>query len=211
MSGFDDALIAERRNGWWLDRHRQYNQAHEQREAEFAEMITQELAEAAERFRGLPDGLRVLIVRPRKRFERAARIVVDSVTSARYVVVDEYRCWAIPPCGRRGKSGDVVFTEHGGLVWVPGPPIPGYDSGPCRQVFTADDAALVVTAPPPAVDARTEFAADPGYDGGDSRVPVLRMLRNTLAQSFIAYERAIDAGAPIADLFRKWPLEWRHG
>lgn len=208
MTGFEDALDYERRNAQWNDRREAAEQQRRQRhEQELAEEITEVLTEAAAQFRRLPAGLALQLVRPRRRFERADREVTDAV-GARYVLIDEQRCWAVPPHGGRGKVGDLVFTEHGGMVAVPGPGL-GY------RVLTPDPLALAVNAVPPAVDVATEFAPTnyPGFGRPDfdPRPGTVKSLRAGLAQSLVAYERTLAAGEPISGLFRHHPIEWRRG
>lgn len=207
MSSFDDAIAGARRDAEYHDRLEVSQQNYED---EFDRQIGQILAEAAERFRELPDALRLQLVRPKKRFERANTDIADTA-GKRYVVVDEHRCWVVPPYGNRSHGSDVLFTEHGALLYVrirPGPPIHG---GP-PKVHNPDPTAIVVTQAPPAVDVRKEFLHGRSISGEDDpRAPILDALRKALAQSFIAYERAIRNVEPLGDLFQKWPIEWRRG
>ncbi|GAA5079952.1 hypothetical protein [Nocardia iowensis] len=202
MSSFDDAIAAARRDADHRDHTQQSQQRHD---AEFAEQINQVLAEAAEQFRQLNDGLRLQLVRPKKFLERTSADIVDTA-GTRYVVADEQRCWIVPPYGNRSHGADVLFTEHGGLLYVSAsmPPISG---GPPR-IPRPDPFTIIVTEPPHTVDVRKEFEHGHRYDE-DPHVCVIRTLRSALAQCFVEYERAIQQSVPLGDLFRKWPIQWR--
>ncbi|MGW5142711.1 hypothetical protein ACWEPH_26940 [Nocardia beijingensis] len=198
-SDLDTAIATARRDVEFRD-HVEQSRQHYQ--AEFTEEINKVLAEAAEQFRTLDAALRLVLVRPKRRLERATNVVADTV-GGRYVVLDEHRCWILPPNGRRGASAHLVFTEHGGLFWV------GWGS---HRIISEDPTALVVTDIPRSVDARTEFEPGHWYDAYEAEGPrsaVIRTLRNALAQSFVEYERAIRNSEPIADLFQKHPIQWR--
>ncbi|WP_280219933.1 hypothetical protein [Nocardia neocaledoniensis] len=203
MSGFDDALATARRDAQFLD-----DVAWSQRQAQaaFDAEITAVLIEAAEKFRALPAALSLQLVRPKRLFERARADLTDG-HRGRYVVISAQRCWIVPPYGNRSHGSDVVFTEHGGLLYAvtrgayipPGAPLP---------VTSLNPTVVPVTSMPKAVDVRKEFNHGRRYDE-QQQTAILRSLRSALAQCFVEYERAAAAGEPIEDLFRKWPIQWR--
>lgn len=205
MSSFDDALAAARRD---VDFRNHIAQSQQRSQAMFDDQVTRVLIEAAEQFRALPDGLRLQLVRPKKLFERSSSDVTDR-SGKRYVVIDEQRCWVVPPYGNRSHGSDVLFTEKGTLLYVlirGGFPVPG---GP-PTLISPDPHAIPVTTVPGTVDVAEEFSHGRRYDE-ESDTAVIRTLRSALAQCFVEYERALGASEPIEDLFQKWPIQWRSG
>lgn len=207
MSSFDDALAAARRDVEWRN-HIAQSEQHSR--AAFDERVAGVLIEAAEQFRALPGWLRLQLVQPKKLFERTSSDVTDR-TGKRYVVIEEQRCWVVPPYGNRSHGSDVLFTEAGTLLYVlvrGGFPVPG---GPPRLI-SPDPRAIPVTTAPVVVDVTAEFSHGRRYDSeGERDTAVIRNLRSALAQCFVEYEHALVRSEPIEDLFLKWPIQWRSG
>ncbi|RBO85242.1 hypothetical protein [Nocardia puris] len=207
MSNFDDALASARRDAEWrID----IAQSDQRSKDALAEQVTHVLAEASEQFRALPEGLRLQLARPKKLFERTSSGVTD-VDGKRYVVIDEQRCWIVPPYGGRSHGSDVLFTERGELFYVlihgrflaPGGP---------PDLISPDPLAIPVATPPSGVDVAKEFSHGRHYGEEQERdAAVIRALRSALAQCFVEYERALGNSEPIEDLFQKWPIQWRSG
>lgn len=207
MNSFDDALAAARRD---VDHRNAIALSQQRSEAARDERFAGVLIEAAEQFRALPDGLRLQLVRPKKLFERTSSDVTDR-SGKRYVVIDEQRCWVVPPYGNRSHGSDVLFTETGALVYVlvrGGFPVQG---GP-PTLISPDPRTIPVTTAPGAVDVIEEFSHGHRYDReGERDTALIRTLRSALAQCFVEYERALANSEPIEDLFLKWPIQWRRG
>lgn len=207
MSSFDDAIGEARRDVEWRIN---IAQAHQRSKDALDEQVTHVLAEAFEQFRVLPAGLRLQLTRPKKLFERTNSDVTD-INGKRYVVIEEQRCWIVPPYGGRSHGSDVLFTENGELFYVltrggflvqGGPP----------TLISPDPLAVPVSTVPVVVDVAEEFSHGRHYDEErELDTAVIRTLRSALAQCFVEYERALGNSAPIEDLFRKWPIQWRSG
>ncbi|MGV9679205.1 hypothetical protein ACWDSJ_28320 [Nocardia sp. NPDC003482] len=199
-SSFDQAVAAARRDAEFLD-HTQQSQ--QRWRTEFDEKVTAILVEAAQQFRQLPVSRRIRLVRPKKRFERA-HAVVESLGD-RFVVLDDWRCWIVPPYGNRDHGADIVFTEHAGLVAV----TTGYGER-FGRLISADPNAILLTRAPWPVDVSKEFAhGQRNLSGEGPGEGALRALRSALAQCLVEYDRAARAGESIDGLFCKHPIQWR--
>lgn len=176
MSGFDDAIAAARRNA---DMRDQMLLSQQRWRETFTEQINLILADAAQRMREFP-GYRLMLVRPKQRFEHATSTIIDTATRTQYVVIDEMCCWPVyhtasAMYGRRM----MLLTEHGGLVWPRSP----------AQITCQDPSVLAITDRARPVDVQDEFKA-PNLYGDEPRDPVLRGLRTALAECYVAHERA---------------------
>ncbi|MGV9839124.1 hypothetical protein ACWDUL_33670 [Nocardia niigatensis] len=145
--------------------------------ARSAERINEALADTAQRMSVFP-GFRLVLVRPKKRFERA-KITVSDLFGARYVVVDEQRCWSLHDQHETPTEGSMVLGERGVLFLLTA--LSANITGP--GILAVTDEQLLV-------DVEREFEAPALFDEDDDPdQPMLRHLRETLAKSFVEHER----------------------
>lgn len=137
--------------------------------------------QAAEKFSGLT-GLRLVVVRDRKLFDRCKAIVGESDGHQRsYTAVDEMRCWILPHTRNHGR---IVLTERGQLVTV----------GMHARIRTRDHTDVVIAeADLRPTDMRRTFTPS-GDMSGRADVYVTH-LNHVLAQAFVEYERATQHGS----------------
>ncbi|WP_433717091.1 hypothetical protein ACQP2U_42670 (plasmid) [Nocardia sp. CA-084685] len=192
MGNFDESIDRER------ERVRRSDQAASSARAAEAEADRQAAAlvrEATEKFSGLAGGLRLVVVRPRKLFDRGTRIIGEGDNAGIYVAIDEMRCWALPSTRKYSR---VVLTERGQLFTV----------GVTTRIRTRTHTDVVVSETDlRPTDIRHEFKNSSDMSGrADTYVAGMN---HALAQAFVEYERAAERGtAGLAHAFSGRHENW---